>query len=270
MMYSKSKFSCIIEENLQKIREIIQIKCNEFINFDFDSRYYREHIITDLFELRKLVKEDSNILDFGCGRGTLSALISSTMSCNVFGIDKNILEKEGELSSVLPSKLQNKVWNYLEKDYNVKYLFYDGISMPFSNVSFSLVFTHAVIEHIPPDNLSIVINEIKRVLKKDGYLYITQTPRKQSLKEKIGKILNLEGHDTLIDEHEIVTLLESNNFEIIEVIQTDLIPNLYVLPKQIRYIWDAFYPILSRLELLVLKTPLKYFATNIKIIAKKR
>jgi len=270
MTKREPEFSNKIKGLLMKIRKIIRKNVYWDINFDFDSRYYRGHIIKDLFEIKKLIPKDAKILDFGCGRGILSALLSSMGYNNVFGIDKKVLQKiEGQMSTVLQFKLQRKIWKILEKHFNIKLLFYDGINIPFGNEVFDIVFAHAVIEHISPEYLPVLIADINRVLRPGGYLYISQTPRRQSLKENLGERLNLGGHEILVEENELKNLLQNKKFRIIKMTRTDLLPNLYILPKRIRPFWEMLYPIMSTLEVIAMKTPLNYFSTNIKLIARK-
>lgn len=88
------------------------------------------------------------LLDFGCGRKPYEDLFSVK---EYIGID---MEQTGH-----------------EHTYSKVDVYYDGKHIPFADESFDSVFCSEVFEHV--FNLDEVIEEIKRVLKKNGNILIT-------------------------------------------------------------------------------------------------
>lgn len=57
--------------------------------------------------------------------------------------------------------------------YNLKNLLVmDGINLGFKDKSFDIVYCFQVIEHISEEEVKVFLKEIKRVLKKEGYLSV--------------------------------------------------------------------------------------------------
>lgn len=125
------------------------------------------------------LKNSDQVLDLGCG---------PTVPARLFGKGKIIgLEP---LAKKLKLTLKNAIPS-------VKIINGKGEKMPFTDSSFRLVVCRNVIDHTQdPDK---VIDEVKRVLKKDGYFLLicyTYSPFItfiKNLSEKIGKFNNL-GH----------------------------------------------------------------------------
>lgn len=127
-----------------------------FIDYQEDKHWWfiaRSNIFFNLIE--NLNNNIDNFLDIGCGTGNFMKKVSP-ISKNIYGIDphtynnskhKNILEGEAE-------------------------------NIPFKDNMFDFISCFDVLEHLKDPN--IAINEIYRILKKDGYAIIT-TPACQSL-----------------------------------------------------------------------------------------
>jgi len=127
------------------------------------------------------VDKNAKVLDIGCGYGrTLNELFISGYS-NLYGVDfSNEMIKRG--------KLLNEKLNLITQE-NEK--------LPFEDNSFDAVILLAVLTCIPLDkDQNFLIDEIKRVLKKDGVLYINDfllntdernLTRYNSFKEKYNK-----------------------------------------------------------------------------------
>ena len=61
---------------------------------------------------------------------------------------------------------------------NVKFKDVDARKLPFSNETFDIIIASQVIEHIHPDEVSNFLEEVKRVLKKEGLFFIV-TPNRR-------------------------------------------------------------------------------------------
>lgn len=92
---------------------------------------------------------EGKLLDFGCGRKPYKNLF--TKATEYIGVD---IEQSGHDHSLS------------EVD-----VFYDGKTIPFKNETFDAIFCTEVFEHI--FNLDEILDELKRVLKKNGKLLIT-------------------------------------------------------------------------------------------------
>lgn len=170
-----------------------------------------------------------DILDYGCGWGIFSKIISEkSTNCNVTGIDLD------EMSLNISKDVTG------EKD-NLYFL--DKKISDFETESFDYVLSMQVIEHV--HNPGNYLKEINRVLKKDGYLIIslpnvvqpmsilslmTKSISKlnKRLKERSKHILNnyKKEHDHIQawDPNHFVTFLASMGFEFEEVRMVEGVP----------------------------------------------
>lgn len=115
----------------------------------------------DFLQLTKeyLSLRDKSVLDFGCGEGSLSYLLCEK-GAKVFAID-----------------VSEKYLKALKK--NLKNLPIDartagGEKLPFKNDSFEAIFNFDVLEHV--QNIKKAFSEMKRCLKKGGYIFLEMTP----------------------------------------------------------------------------------------------
>lgn len=121
-----------------------------------DSDYFSEYKIV---ELLKHEKSDNfiNILDFGCGDGNSSLYLRKHFpKANIFGVD---------VSEQSIAKAKSK--NITGADFNV----FDGLKLPYNDENFDFVFISMVFHHIAHNLHLDILNEICRVLKKDGRFY---------------------------------------------------------------------------------------------------
>ena len=97
------------------------------------------------------------ILDIGCADGMFTKVIADRSNGDVVGID------------VLRSSVAwaNKHW---KKNNNMHFKVGNAHKLEFKDKSFDAVFALEVMEHVPEPDM--VIKEIKRVLKKDGYAVV--------------------------------------------------------------------------------------------------
>jgi SAM-dependent methyltransferase len=117
------------------------------LGFLFNPFYF---IRRDLFvNIRKLAPSlNGRLLDFGCGRKPYE---------NLFNVDEYIgIDMEQTGHEHVNSKVD---------------VFYDGKTIPFPDETFDAVFCSEVFEHV--FNLEEILDEIIRVLKKDGQMLIT-------------------------------------------------------------------------------------------------
>jgi len=104
------------------------------------------------FQIKKYkYKNKMNVLDFGAGSGTNIGMLSYFGKVDVY-------EKDAKTSRFLKKRYQNKKINIINK--------------PFSRIQkYDLILAADVIEHIKDDKK--IINDLNKILKKNGLLIIT-------------------------------------------------------------------------------------------------
>ncbi|MBL7069754.1 MAG: methyltransferase domain-containing protein [Candidatus Omnitrophica bacterium] len=94
-------------------------------------------------------------LDIGCNWGRWS-IAAKRKGYNVIGIDPS-------LGAIMTAKRASE-----QLGLSIKYLVADGRRMPFSNSSFNIVFSYAVLQHLSRIDTKTVVSEASRVLKPQG------------------------------------------------------------------------------------------------------
>jgi len=156
--------------------------------------------------------EKELILDVGCGNARDIEFFSMIGAICV-GID---------ISKGMISEAKEKT---AKKNLDSEFLLCDATKIPFKNNIFDKVLCSETIEHIP--NWEKTINEIQRILKKDGLLVIT-TPNMKSLYgltkitfDFVGKIFNIFIKKRKIKKHpydiwktqiEVLKVMRKNGF----------------------------------------------------------
>ena len=156
------------KENVNKIFESIADKydlMNDLMSFGLHRKWKRKFI--DLIDLN--LKNKNIILDLGCGTGDIISQINNKSKLNsnylAYLVDPNIKMMQQGIKKI---KKKNVLWiaSYGEK-------------LPFKDNKFDLVTMSFSLRNV--DNIKITLNEINRVLKKDG----------QFLCLEFGKIKNV-------------------------------------------------------------------------------
>lgn len=111
------------------------------------------------------VGSNLKILDIGCGDGLLSIALARKKN-SVIGIDVS------DVSIELANK-NKRIFNCQ----NVKFRQMDCRRLLFPNNYFDLAVSFDLIEHLHPDDLSLHLDEVYRILKKDSF-YLISTPNK--------------------------------------------------------------------------------------------
>jgi ubiquinone/menaquinone biosynthesis C-methylase UbiE len=122
-------------------------------NFSSTRKYWWR----DLNFIRKYLKSEGKVLDFGCGNGRLVDFLKET-NLEYVGVDAS--EKLIEIA-----KREYPKESFLQIE-NEK-------ALPFKDAEFDMVFSIAVFHHFTPKMTDNALREIKRVLKKDGILILT-------------------------------------------------------------------------------------------------
>lgn len=226
------------------------------------SRVMLNTVLEDINIFHKYVK-NKHILDFGTGSGYLAYLLASK-GYIVAGIDiddfvkQETIETHGTMTND-----QKGIWPILEEKLpNLKLTHYKTV-IPYNDHSFDGIVAYAVLEHIQDDDIPDVMKEMRRVLKPNGHLFISMLPRKFAYIEHVARVLGIGHHDRLYGDIEIINLLEEHGFEILENSFAQMFP---AYPAKLM---NTFFPILKYIDRILLRTPLRYFAHDYRIMCKK-
>lgn len=125
---------------------------NSLVSFDFAKNN------PTIIEVLKYIKNGNKVLEIGSGTGELCSYLSS-LGFDVSGIDYS------EESIKLSNSLKNKF------SLNINFIKNNISKIEFPDNSFDIVYGDQVIGHL--DDLGESLNEIYRILKPDGLLFLT-------------------------------------------------------------------------------------------------
>lgn len=227
-------------------------------------KYLEDHFLFDLPMERNLkiakilaksIPKNSKVLDWGCGYGDASYMLSALRP---------------DLDITLFDVLTSDPWEVLTNKIGFeKIIGSDEIMLPFKNNRFDAVIGIGVLEHVKDQNASLA--EINRVLKPNGKFYVLLYPNKLSYTEMFQRIIGNPYHDKPFQIDKLVNMLEINRFRVISSKYELMMP--FVLsrfPYNIRRIYNLFGNIIIILNDFSEKIPfLNKFGSNITIVAQK-
>lgn len=155
----------------------------------------RGHGILEKFLARKrcemanrLIPENARngkVLDVGCG--THPFFLLNTEFFEKYGVDQ--LVKKRDVNTFKKSHIK-----LFPHDIN------RNIALPFTERYFDVVIMLAVCEHLRAHDLLVLLKDVKRVLKKDGYFIYTTPTQKSDPILKLMSIFNIVSREE-IEEH---------------------------------------------------------------------
>jgi len=155
-------------------------------------------------------RDFSQVLDIGGGLGLFSMnfKLNYPMS-SVIILDKSLYKGIKEILTKYPTL---KITDYVQEDIQEE--------TSFDSNSFDLIFALDILEHV--ENPSIAIDEILRILKEDGFLFIsvpTESILLRIVRRMIGTIKNIQVNPHWLgkekSEKEFFKILQEKNINIL-------------------------------------------------------
>lgn len=156
-------------------------------------------ILPELEKFINLINDKGHVLDLGCGPGHHSRIFLEN-GFKIKGID---------LSTEMIAIAQKEVTG---GDFEVM----DILDLKLESESFDGIWSSASLLHIPKKNLKSVLKELKRLLVKDGVLYISLKQGKGAEILKDNRYGGVDKYYVYYQPEEISELLSSVGFEIIK------------------------------------------------------
>lgn len=205
--------------------------------------------ISGIFDCIKTVTryiKGHKVLDYGCGTG-LTTYILKKYGYDVYGFD--VCDNKENLAVFKESNwVQAVLWARagIKASFGLASEKYDGVLL------------HAVYEHL--ENKEATLKEINKRLYVGGLLFIFRTPHANSWQEKItGAHTDIEKGD------EILQAVQRNGFEII----TNGYQDIMFWSVSFQSVFNFLFPLFKIINDFLLETPIKKYAHNIFIIARK-
>ncbi len=168
---------------IELIKLILQVKgpaylCDEIMR-DESPTYVEQDVTRDLYAYFDQGDfTNKRVLDFGCGSGASSVILGRHFpTADIVGI---------ELCSDLLSVAKQRIEYYGLLNVKLKQS-PNETSLPSDIGRFDFVIMSAVYEHLLPEERTVLMPKIYKVIREGGYLFINQTP---------NRMCPIEGHTT--------------------------------------------------------------------------
>ena len=168
----------------------------------FERPFFLKHFTPYRFS-KGLVK-DKKVLEIGFGDGYGSFYLAPCVE-SIIGVD--LFQKNAALA--------RKKYDHR----SLKFMVTDGSKLAFTDKSFDVVLAFQVIEHLPRGLHHDFLEEIKRVLRRGGFLILT-TPNLLCLQKKGKRYAKNPHHDLEFSAEMLISLLREH-FEKIDMYKVD-------------------------------------------------
>jgi ubiquinone/menaquinone biosynthesis C-methylase UbiE len=148
------------------VRKLVHFPAPAFIGHLLDSGYRRRIQPASQLMERSGIKKGMQVLDLGCGSGAFTPSIARTVGEKV---KVYALDIQADMLKQLESKLSKPENRDIK---NIRLIEGNAYELPFDDNSLDLVNMVTVLQEIPDRNKAL--HEVKRVLKPDGILAVTE------------------------------------------------------------------------------------------------
>lgn len=206
-------------------------------------RYLCEFVDRIAKEQTGRLPQDIKILDWGGGKGYVAYFLQ---------------QKDYDVTLFETSDFPHQdFW----KAYKLKVEAFTGPVLPFKDNTFDIVVGFGVLEHVPYDYDAL--KEVNRILTNDGLFLCFNLPNKFGYLHHVAAKRGVKYHDRLYTSRETRQLLKRAGFNCVgKPWRRQLLPKNSVTYKHPAR-WE-------RLDLLLCRTPLQYFATSLEFVARKQ
>lgn len=195
----------------------------------------------------------AKVLDWGSGHGQMTDLLTRA------GLDVTAFEYRPDADPGVRPMERFPDLGVLVSD--------DPRRLPFADASFDAVLSCGVLEHVEDPGASL--DELRRVLRPNGALYVYKLPNRTSYLEAIARRTGLYyhgafEHDRLYDRRTAADLLQRHGFRVVEVRLANMLPLTLtgeVINRLTRPLW-ALNRALSAVP------GLNRLATNVELVAR--
>lgn len=265
-----------LAEALERFRAIADISTGDdpLITMDWASALWLDGTRRCVNMTGEYLQAGTGVLDYGCGLGLVPVLLRA-MGFEVKGVDIDAggqpevaSEASGAPWASLEGERENphmmtELWSRLSAEFGIDFEVYDGKRIPAEDGAFDAVVAHGVLEHVNPELLPRSLEEIRRVLKGSGLLFIFRTPRKKAYLERLAGLLGLGTHERTYDECDVVAMVECAGFATVRVDFSDMLPSF--LPVGMG-VYNRLSPVMSRIDKLLLRTPLRRYSHHMALV----
>lgn len=155
-----------------------------------------------------------------------------------YGFIEEILLKESREVEFYGNDISPIAIEYIKSRFHGKYKVESIYEMKHHDHFFDAVFLLEVLEHIPPSRTFSVLGDIKRLLKKGGFL-ILSVPMHEGLEQMKG---NPNGHLRMYTEPLVMGELKIAGFEVLRYKTIYAFSSMYWLKSQIAKVWKRWQP----------------------------
>jgi ubiquinone/menaquinone biosynthesis C-methylase UbiE len=174
------------------VRKMFRFPAPAFIGRLLDSGYRRRVQPPEQLIERSGIKKGMHVLDLGCGSGAFTPFIARTVDekGKVYALD---------IQADMLKQLENKLSRPENRGIkNIKLIEGNAYELPFEGKSLDLVNMVTVLQEIPDRNRAL--HEVKRVLKPDGILAVTELFPDPDYPWKSTTIKLGEGNGFVVDK----------------------------------------------------------------------